>query len=266
MLRNVFLKTLRDRRRSMVGWTIGLVASVAFVMAFYPSIRGSAAGFKELIESLPEELLAVTGRSADITSAEGYLNSQIFNLVAPLLLLIFAVAFGARTVAGEEQRGQLELVLAAPVPRWRVVSEKLAAMVLATFLLGAAIWATIAVSAPLAEMDLDTGRVAQAVLSAVLLALAFGGLALAIGCLTGKRSIAAGVTGAVATAAYLVNAFAPLTDSLDAVKGFSPFYYYNSADPLRNGADPAHLAFLGLLVFAFAAIALITFDRRDLAI
>jgi ABC-2 type transport system permease protein len=266
MLRNVFLKTLRDRRRSLIGWTIGLASTVAFVSAFYPTIRGSAADFEELIETIPEELLAVTGRTADIATPEGYLNSQLFNLLIPLLLLVFTIAFGSRTVAGEEQRGLLELVLAAPLPRWRLVAEKFAALAAGTLFLGMVLWATLALAGRPAGLDVERGRLAQAVLSAVLLALVFGTLALALGCATGRRALASGITSAVAAAAYLVDAFAPFTDSLDAAKGFSPFYYYNSADPLRNGADPAHLAFLGLLVFAFAAIALITFDRRDLAV
>jgi ABC-2 type transport system permease protein len=266
MLRNVFLKTLRDRRRSLIGWMIGLAASVAFVSAFYPTIRESAADFESLIETIPEELLAVTGRTADIANPEGYLNSQLFNLLIPLLLLVFTIAFGSRTVAGEERRGLLELVLATPIPRWRLVAEKFAAMLAATFLLGTVLWASLALAGPLAELDVDRGRLAQAILSAVLLALSFGTLALAVGSATGRRALASGITSAVALAAYLVNAFAPLTDSLDTVKGFSPFYYYNAADPLRNGADPAHLAFLVVLVFAFVTIALITFDRRDLAV
>lgn len=48
-------------------------------------------------------------------SPEGYLNGQYFNLLATLLLLIFAIGFGARTLAGEEREGTLELVLATPV-------------------------------------------------------------------------------------------------------------------------------------------------------
>lgn len=41
MLRNVFLKTLRDHRRSLIGWAIGLTAFTVFVLAFYPTVRES---------------------------------------------------------------------------------------------------------------------------------------------------------------------------------------------------------------------------------
>ena len=39
MLRNVFLKTLRDARRALVWWILGLVGFVALIVAVYPTVR-----------------------------------------------------------------------------------------------------------------------------------------------------------------------------------------------------------------------------------
>jgi ABC-2 type transport system permease protein len=103
----------------------------------------------------------------------------------------------------------------------------------------------------------------QAVLSAVLLAVAFGSVALAGAAVTGKRSVGGAVAGVLAVNAYLINALAPLSDAVDSVKGLAPFYYYSAADPVRNGADPLHLLFLAFLTFVFFSVSLIAFDRRD---
>jgi ABC-2 type transport system permease protein len=46
---------------------------------------------------------------------------------------------------------------------------------------------------------------------------------------------------------------------------FSPFNYYNGADPLRNGADPGHLILLGGLAAVLFIVALAAFERRDIA-
>jgi ABC-2 type transport system permease protein len=265
MLRNVFLKTLRDRRRSLLGWTIGLTAFSLFVLAFYPTIRQSGAQFNELLRTLPPALRAISGRVADLSPA-GYLNGQYFNLLAPLLLLIFAIGFGARTLAGEERDGTLELVLAAPVPRWRIVTEKFAALTAGTAVVGLVMVVVLAVGAPAFNIDVPVSHLAQAVLSAVLLALVFGSIALAAGALTAKPSLAGAVAGVLAVASYLINAFAPLSDAVDAVKGLSPFHYYSAADPVRNGADPLHVAFLAFLTFVFFSVALVAFDRRDVRI
>ncbi|MGH2678494.1 MAG: ABC transporter permease subunit [Actinomycetota bacterium] len=265
MLRNVFLKTLRDHRRSLIGWAIGLTAFTLFILAFYPTIRQSGGQFRELLRTLPPALRAISGRVADFTP-EGYLNGQFFNLLAPLLLLIFAIGFGARTLAGEERDGTLELVMAAPVPRWRIVTDKFLAMAVGTIIIGLIMLIVLALGAPAFDLDVDMARLTGMVLSAVLLAVAFGALALATGALTGRRSVAASVAVVLAVTSYLINAFAPLSDSVDAFKGLSPFFYYNSADPLRNGADPLHLLFLAFLGLVFFGLALLAFDRRDVRV
>jgi ABC-2 type transport system permease protein len=262
MLRNVFLKTLRDHRRSLVGWTIGLTAFSLFVLAFYPTVRQSGEQFNVLLRALPPALRAISGRVADL-SPEGYLNGQYFNLLAPLLLLIFAIGFGARTLAGEERDGTLEVVMAAPVPRWRLVTDKFAAMAVGAAFIGVVMVIVLAVGTPAFDIDVGVGRLAQAVLSAVLLALVFGSLALAGGASTGKRSLGSAVAVVLAVNSYLINAFAPLSDTVDGMKGLSPFYYYNAADTLRNGADPLHLLFLAFLTLVFFSVALVAFDRRD---
>jgi ABC-2 type transport system permease protein len=263
MLRNVFLKTLRDHRRSLIGWSIGLTVFTVFILAFYPTVRESSAQFNELLETLPPALRALSGRVADLSPA-GYLNGQYFNLLAPLLLLIFAIGFGARTLAGEERDGTLELVVASPLPRWRVVAEKVGALFAGTALIGVVMVVVLAIGSPAFDLDVPVGNVIQAVLGAVLLALVFGSLALATAALTGKRSVAAATATVLAVNAYLINAFAPLSDGIDSVKGLSPFYYYSAADPVRNGADPLHLAFLAFLALVFVGVALVAFDRRDL--
>jgi beta-exotoxin I transport system permease protein len=262
MLRNVFLKTLRDHRRSLVGWAIGLTAFTVFVLAFYPTLQESGAQFNRLLRTLPPALRALSGRVADLSPA-GYLNGQYFNLLAPLLLLIFAIGFGARTLAGEEREGTLELVVASPVPRWRIVAEKFAAMTTGTALLGMVMVIVLVLGTRGFDIDVPVDHLIQAVLGAVLLAVAFGSVALAGAAVTGKRSVGGAVAGVLAVNAYLINAFAPLSDAVDSVKGLSPFYYYSAADPVRNGADPLHLLFLAFLTFVFFSVSLIAFDRRD---
>jgi ABC-2 type transport system permease protein len=265
MLRTVFLKTLRDHRRSLIGWAIGLTVFTVFILAFYPTIRQSGGQFRELLRTLPPALRAISGRVADF-SPTGYLNGQVFNLLAPMLLMIFSIGFGARTLAGEERDGTLELVMAAPIPRWRIVTDKFLAMAAGTTIIGLIMLVVLALGTPAFDLDVDTGRLAQTVLSAVLLAVAFGAIALAAGALTGRRSVASAVAVVLAVNSYLLNAFAPISDAVDAFKGLSPFYYYNSADPLRNGADPLHLLFLAFLGLVFFGLALVAFDRRDVRV
>jgi ABC-2 type transport system permease protein len=266
MLRSVFYKTLRDQYRPLLWWGSSLIALALMVALFYPSIQAMP-GFNAMIESAPEALMrAFVGDITDITSPEGYLNSQLFFFLVPLLLLIYAIGFGSAAIAGEEEQGTLDLLLANPLPRWRVVIDKFYAMVVATLALALCFWLGLVGGALAVQMEIGVGQITAATLSAVLLALVFGTLALALGCATGKRGLSAGVASGVAVAAYFLNAFAPLVEGLAPYRKLSPFYTYIGGDPLTNGLNWVHVIVLLGLTLVLLIVARITFDRRDLGV
>ncbi len=266
MLRNVFLKTLYDHRRSLLWWAVGLLCYAAMIAGLYSSVK-SLPDLNQMIELAPKELMAAfIGNMKDITSPAGYLNSQIFFFLAPLLFLIFAVGQGSAALAGEEEAGTLDLLLANPVSRPRVVLEKLGALMLMIAGLAAVLWGGLAAGAAFARIEISVGRMAEATVSVALLGLVFGALALAIGCATGSRSLSTGVTSALALATYLLNALGSIVAGLEPYRKLSPFYYQSAADPLVNGLNWGHAAMLIVLVVIFGAVALASFQRRDLAL
>ena len=123
MLNSVLAKTLFDRRRSFVWWSIGIAAYVALMDSVYPFIRDSAGQFEELFDSFPEALRALFGIDGefDLFSPVGYLESRTFGWVVPVVLSIYAGALGSRLVAGEEESGTMDLLLAQPVSRRSVM-------------------------------------------------------------------------------------------------------------------------------------------------
>ena len=264
MLNNVFLKSLRDQRRALLWWAIGLVALTVITMLFYPSFRDST-GFDELYGQMPEGLAkAFAGEFSDFTSPEGYLNSQLFFFVFPLMFLIFAAAFGSSAIAGEEARGTLGLLLSNPVTRWQVVAQKFGAMAIATLAIAFFLWVGLAIGAVIVDMSVGFLRMAAVTASAALLGLAYGTLALALGCVNGNRGLSIGVTSALGTAAYFLNALAPLAEALEPFQKLSPFYYYIGADPLTNGLNLGHTGILIGLTAVALAVGLVAFERRDL--
>ena len=161
MLRNIVLKTLHDRRRSLLFWGIGFILLGAIMIAFFPVIR-DAPFISEYLESFPEEFLALfAGEVTDYTSPEGFLNGELFFLMYPLLLLIYAIGFGSGAIAGEEERGTLDLLLYNPINRWRLVLEKFIAMLICILLLVVVFWAALAIGGAIIDMGLNLLRLAQ---------------------------------------------------------------------------------------------------------
>ncbi len=266
MLGNIFLKTLRDQRASFAWWTAGIVALCVFLVAYYPTISRTPA-VTEFLEEAPEWMKAFIGENAeDYASPAGYLQGELFFMMAPVLFTIFAVSRGSAAVAGEEGRGTMDILMANPVSRRRVVLEKASAMSAAVLCLGVVLWASLALGAAAVGMDIGSGKLAGACFSCILLALFFGSLALAVGCLTGRRGRAVGVAAAAAVASFFIYSLSTLVEGLKPWSRISPFYYYIAAEPLKRGPNAAHV--LGLLAASLALIALSVwlFERRDILV
>jgi len=266
VLGSVWTKTLRDLRWSLLWWSVGLAALVAVMAATWPSVRDNE-DLDRLVNGLPPALRSMFGfgGTIDFTSATGYLGSRVFSFMAPLLLLIVAIGAGARAIAGEEERGTLDLLLSLPLSRRRLVLEKAVALGAEVSILSAAFWLALWIGARAASMPVGAGRFAGATLMLALLALAFGTLALALGAATGRRTVAAGVAAAAAVAGYLVQSLAPLSSTLDAIDWLSPFHYYAAANPLQEGLQARNVHVLSALAAAGAACATVALERRDLS-
>ena len=246
-------------------WGLGLAALTLLTVLFYPSVR-EATELNNLLGDSDSIARAFIGDVEDLTSPQGFLNSQLFFLMVPILFLVFAIGQGSGAIAGEEERGTLDLMMCHPLARSRVVTQKFAAMSVAICALGIVLWAGVAVGAAIVGMEIGLGRVAEMTVSGVLLGTVFGAGALALGSATGKRGLCIGVMGALGVTAYFFNALAPAVDFLEPARRLSPFYYYTGADPLTNGLNLTHAGVLIGVAAALVAVAVITFDRRDLGV
>jgi len=186
--------------------------------------------------------------------------------VTPLVFLTFAIGFGAGAIAGEEEQGTLDLLLANPLSRRRVVLEKFGALSTGIILLAIIYWAGLAVGTTIITEDVNLLNLAAACFSAALLGITFGTLSLAIGCAMGKRNLAMAGAGGLAAVTYFLNALAPVIDSLEPFRGLSPFYYYIGGDPLLNGLNVGHAGVLIGLTAVFIVVALMLFERRDVSV
>ena len=262
MLHSVLTKTVRDGRRSLAWWSLGLLGVVLLTVGFWPSVRDSPE-LERFARNAPDVLKAFTGGELDFATAVGYLEARLFALVVPVLFLVYAIGGGARAIAGEEEAGTLDLLLSLPLARTRLVLEKAGALVLQLGALAVALFSFVIVAAQVVSMDVAAWRIAAAVFAAYLLGLAHGALALAIGAGTGRRAVALGLAAAVAVAGYLLDSLAQFVEALEPWRVLSPFDW--AGQPIRDGLGSGAVA-LALAAVACAVAALPLFARRDIAV
>jgi ABC-2 type transport system permease protein len=263
MATEVLADALRERRRSLLWWTVGIVALVALTVAFYPSIRDDSA-LSSYGEELPEGLRALfAGGELDIASPAGYLNSQIYALMAPLLLLVFSIGAGAGAVAGEEERGTLDLLLAHPLRRRDYVIQRFLALLLLVVALNAVLLVTVALGSLVVDLEIGFDKLLAATGSVALLSLFFGCLALAAGAATPGRARAIAIAAALASAAWIFDGLAQTVAALDGWRPVTPYYQALGENPLREGVPWDGWAILTAATVLLLAAAAVGLERRD---
>jgi ABC-2 type transport system permease protein len=261
---DVLVESVRERRRSLLWWSLGLIGLIGINLAFYPSVRDDPA-LSDFARDLPESVRGLfAGGELDIASPSGYLNSQVYALAAPLVLLIFSIGAGAGAVAGEEERGTLDLLLAHPIRRRGFALQRFLAVTALVAALTLVLLASVAIGCRLVDLELGFDRLLVASAAVGLLALLFGAVALAVGAIRPGRTTAIAVAAGLAVASWLLDGLGRSVDVLDTLRPFSPYYQALGRNPLSAGGSWVAWTYLVLATALCALAAAAGLERRDI--
>jgi ABC-2 type transport system permease protein len=263
-MNSIFAKALWDQRLGVLAWSIGIAAVGILYALFYPTM--TTPGLSEFMRNFPPGILDAMG-IGDFTTPAGYLGSTTYGILGPILMIVFGAALGSRAIAGDEEGGRLDVLLAHPVERWRFVVERALAMVVALAIAGLALLAAmLLISGPAQFAEIGAANLVAASLHIVLLGALFGSLALAVGAASGRRAWAAGAVAAVGVLAYFANTLGPSIEGLAWTRDLSPFHYYSGGQPLLNGLQAVDAIVLTVAIVVLVALAVVAFRRRDIAV
>jgi ABC-2 type transport system permease protein len=264
MNRALFIQTWRSQ------WVKVLLVCGALGIwgALMPTIYGAfGAQMRRFIDSgiVPKELFEFGG--GNVFTIQGAIALGFVHPIAIALNMVFAVAFAISAVAGERQRGTLEVLLSRPLSR-RTVYVTLAVAVLlfialtqASFLAGAVVGSTLAgVSG-----ELNLSNVPTAWLNGVLLFASFGAISLAASVSFDRVSPAAGLVLAFVIVEYFLFVLGTLWHDAAWLQRFSLFDYADAKNVLAGTADRFDFVLLAVVTTLGVAFALAVFPRRDLA-
>jgi len=121
-------RALRSYVWHALGYALVLEAMLAAAILFWPEFRDNIGAIRSMAK-LP--VLGDMVRSVEAMGVQGYVILQHFFQGCNTLGVAAAVLFAMGAVAGEAQRGTLELWLARPLARRRVLAERFVAGALA---------------------------------------------------------------------------------------------------------------------------------------
>lgn len=257
----VFRHAIADSWRSLIGWTIGVIGVLFMYLPLFPSLGG--AEMEEMIANLPAEMVETLGFEQIATGA-GYAQGTFFGLVGFLLLTTAATSWGSAAIAGAEESGQLELNLAHGVGRAQYALESALAVLARLLWLGTvAALIVIALNEP-SELGLEPAHVVAASIALVGLTMLSAAFALAVGALTGRRSVATAAGAAVAVLGYVFHAIANQSEDAEPLRAVSPYAWAYQNTPLIDGADWGGLGLLWGLTTLLVVVSALALRKREI--
>ncbi len=256
----LFLKALRDLRGQLIGWSAALAALLALIIALYPLVGDVYAAL-----DLPPELLAFFGPGTDLGTINGWIALEFFSY-AHLVLAIFAILAGTAALMGDEADGSLDLLLAQPVARGRIVLVRSLALAIGLAMICLVLLGTSMGTAAAFGIDLPAAEVAVALLSLWIFSLAVGMTAMALSVITGDRRTSGSLVAVVLVASYLVESMANLLPDLEPFRPVLATTYYEGVATLTASTNWLHVGAVGFSVLAALLLTLFLFDRRDLGV
>ena len=205
---------------------------------------------------------ALFGATGSLTTPTGWMNANLYANFVPLFALFMTVGYGAAAIAGQDEEGTLGGLVSLPLTRTRLLTEKLAALVMLCLPIPV-LTLVAAVVGRSFDLRLDSLALVGTTIGVALLALDFGLLALAVGVWTGRRGPALGVAVALAAAAYVVSALAPAVSWIHPIRFISPFFWSVGANQVGTGLGARSALALVLVALVLAALALARFRRMD---
>lgn len=259
-----FIHLWRANRIRLLIVSVALLAWGTILPVIYDSF---GVQFRELFDSgiIPPQFAQFGG--GDIFSLTGSVALGFIHPLAVGLCLIFAVGFPGAAIAGERQRGTLEVLLARPISRRRAYLTAAAAgalfigIVVAALTLGALIGSAITGRVD----ELGAGNLPVLWLNGALLYWAFGAVALAASASFDRLTPALGLALAFVLVSYFLEALGSLWPDAAFLRDYSLFNYLDARAALTGLPDARDFGILGAVIVVAVAYALVVFPRRDLA-
>ncbi|MBI5671138.1 MAG: ABC transporter permease subunit [Chloroflexi bacterium] len=270
MTGTIFVETLRRNWRQILYWGISL-ALLGWMIAAIVQDVDILKQYEQIAKNFPPALLQLFGAedAATLTTPEGFITYGFFGY-SLLILAVYAVIAGLGVTANEEDAGIMDIVLSLPVPRWRVVLEKLAAYMLIMVAIIAVSFLGLLIGAQMSPVmrEVNLMRLVEGTLNMIpssLLMIAITTFAAAI---VRRKNTATGIAAAVIVGSYFVDFLGKSASqsALGGVRAVSFFSYYDPQAVLVNGLNVGHVALLLAITGLLVAGTVWAFQRRDVGV
>ena len=242
MQHSIFAVSLTSKWRSTLIWSISMTLLALMFAGLYESFAGE---IEDMAEIAPAAMEAIWGGNLGYASTPaGWLGLELYGIFLPVVLAIIGIYSGASAIGNEEDSGTLELLLASPVGRTRIVVEKSLSVSTQLAIVGMAVWFGVALGTLLFPFEVSLTHVLAGTLMGWLFGTTISYFSMCVQSITGKKGVAIGFGTGLVASSYIANILSQLINGVSYLKYISLFYYYDGANVLIEGLKVENLMVL----------------------
>jgi len=268
MNKNIFRKTVSERLRPTVVYCVGILAYMLMLTAVYPTYRKLLTAKSELLKNYPKGLLQLFGvKSINASSFSNYITLELFGFIWIIIIAAFVIAFARNMVSGELHEGTLELLMAQPVPRWKILTSEGAAMLagIVSFVVVTVVGIIAFGSAFASSAGMSYAGFAAFLPVGICLALAIAGYSVLFSVLIDDPKLVVMTSVGLTLFFYVLHFAGVFSKIVNKVDWFGIFHYWDPMGVIEKGSVPLKSV---LILLAFAAVgfslAIWAFQRKDI--
>jgi ABC-2 type transport system permease protein len=264
----VFIETLRRTWAQTLLWALGLGFLAMTIVLMIPLMDMMA--MVKLLESMPAFVRSAVGVGDNlmvITTPEGFVAVGFFGKLA-LVLAAYPVVMGLRVTANEEEDGILDVLMSAPLPRWRMVVEKLAAYALSIIVIALTVLAGMWLGAMIVDVQLDMGLMGQAIINVTPMLLLILALTALAGAALRRRRDALIVATVFVLGSFMLDTVGSMAagSAAENLRQISVFSATSAVSVMERGLAWGTIAALLAIALVFSGGAVWAFRRRDIGV
>lgn len=255
---------LKRRRFFILWWTIGISSLIAVTVLAYKAIGHDAKQLNSTFDSISSSAGGFFGGS-DFFSPIGYLSSQIYYILLPILVIIMATTLAAGLMNRDENDTTVEYTLARAVSRKRLLYSKAVVWLIVTTTVCALTYIVTAATVHVAGIKINQVDLFMTHLLSFAFSASFGVIAFALMAASQlTRKAATSIAIVLAFGGYTISSLAGLVHWLETPAKLMPYHYYDTVGLLSGHVGWGLIAYLVVTLIVAAVVATIGYERRDI--
>ena len=242
---------LRQGTTAFAVWAGSIAGLLAICFFLFPEMKSQMEAVNSVFASMGSFTAAFGMDRLNFGTLIGFYGVECGNVLG-LGGAMYASLCAVNILSKEENDRTAEFLLSHPVSRARIVTEKLAAVLIQLTMMNLLLYGVSLASIVAIGEEIPWKEINLMHLAYFLMQLELAGLCFGLSAFMRKGSAGAGL--GIAAMMYFLNLAANISEKAEFLKYITPFGYTESADIVSSGCLDGKLIFIGML-YAAAAVA-----------